>query len=188
MTMYKAADGYIPHDLYVFGVGQYAAAMYLFHAPDRQGHYLDSAGYLGHMALELLLKAWHLSVAREFPQTHSLRSLWAKLEEWGKAPALTNDQRAVLRVFDEFEELRYPSPERMPEIGTDHGAALDEFVGLLNKSLPSDVTSDPSPDSGHFIKGGRVLMKRKVLPGELTTKDALDPLWKSATSPSAKEK
>ena len=186
--MYKAADGYEPHDLYVFGVDQYEAAMYLFGAPDGHGRYLDSAGYLGHMAIELFLKAWQLSVAKEFPQTHSLRGLWAKLEEWGKAPTLTDDQREVLRVFDEFEELRYPSPTRMPEIGTVHGAALNELVQLLNKSLPDDVMSDPSPDSGHFTKGKRVLMQRKFQPGEFTTKAALDPFWKPTIAPGAKEK
>jgi hypothetical protein len=140
------------------------------------------------MALELLLKAWQLSFAGEFPQTHSLCGLWAKLEEWGKAPALTDDQRDVLRVFDKFEELRYPSSKGMPEIGTAHAAALAELVQALRKSLPNEVTSDPSPEVEHFTKGGRVLMRRKFLPGEFTTKAALDPLWKPTSKPRAKGK
>ncbi|WP_366141901.1 HEPN domain-containing protein [Propionivibrio sp.] len=58
--------------------------------------FFDSAGYLAHISVELLLKAWLLHSAGKFSGIHGLRDLYAELEKAHGAATLTKRKLAFL--------------------------------------------------------------------------------------------
>ncbi len=65
-------DGLLPEDLVHCGLDHLAAAEALFAT---NASHFDSAGYLAHIGVELLLKGWHLQVFGEFEGIHNLHTL-----------------------------------------------------------------------------------------------------------------
>ena len=96
-------DGLVPSDFLHAALDHIAAAQALF--TTNPSHY-DSAGYLAHIGVELLLKAWLLEAAGQFEGIHSLQTLYTQLTQKHQAPKLEAQQTAVLRMLDQFEQLR----------------------------------------------------------------------------------
>jgi HEPN domain-containing protein len=78
---------------------------------------LDSAGYLSHLGIELLLKALLLDSTGEFHDDHSLSQLLAKLKSKGVELRVDAKQRTTLSRLDEFHRLRYPDVVDSPSVG-----------------------------------------------------------------------
>lgn len=112
---YSTSDGYQARDLVHYGVDHIKAAKVLF---EKEASLFDSGGYLAHLGLELLLKAWLLEVSSEFPKTHSLVALVNKLNERQKQIVLSEEDKTLLRLIDEYGELRYPTPTNQRRPGT----------------------------------------------------------------------
>lgn len=157
---FTAADGYNVRDLIQAGVDHIASARVLF---KRGFRCFDSAGYLVHLGLELLLKSLLLHVTGQFKEGHSLVSL--KRQLISVLPSIDSalpDQ--VVATFDEFKELRYPGPEGLPGIGTSDWIAFEEaFFDFLAK-MPSDWYTELEAIEGNK-KAGRILMVKDMSKG-----------------------
>jgi hypothetical protein len=93
---YTRADGLNPEHMVQYGTGYFEDARELFSTSDPQLFF--PAGYLGHLSIELYLKAWQLHHFDEFDAINSLNHLWMRLE---KAGVLWTDDRAG-QYFDSY--------------------------------------------------------------------------------------
>ena len=154
---YTIQDGYTVEDLLHFGYGHVDAARALFEdAPA----FLDSAGYLAHLGVELLLKAWHLAWFGKFDNTHDLVELFNELKEIDASLNIGADNEKFLSQLDEFYLLRYPRRKKGPvEIGSEHLEHLDVLLDALWGSMPTELVGIYE-GIDRTKKGGRVLMKK----------------------------
>lgn len=153
---YSTSDGYQARDLVHYGVDHIKAAKVLF---EKEASLFDSGGYLAHLGLELLLKAWLLEVSSEFPKTHSLVALVNKLNERQKQIELSEEDKTLLRLIDEYGELRYPTPTNPIGVGDDDWPKIEDFFYTVLNQAPNTIqlyayTIDPTK------KGGRELRKK----------------------------
>lgn len=109
-------DGFEAGDLLHCGQNHLSAAEALFAGSPS---FYDSAGYLAHMGIELLLKGWLLEVAGEFPGVHRISDLWTDLMKRHGAPTLTENETNLLMKLDQFGTLRYPNKKAPTEVGTE---------------------------------------------------------------------
>lgn len=158
-----AKDGLVACDFLHSGLDHVTGSKLLFNSDD-PGH-LDSAGYLAHIGVELLLKAWLLEVAGEFEGIHNLEALYELLIRKYKAAPLNGEQQEVLRMLDQFEQLRYPNPKQPTEIGDDALPHIEALVEQIYYSMPSSIP-DALEEIAPGRKGGRVLMRKRIAHGE----------------------
>lgn len=151
-------DGVGAGDLLHCGEDHLSAAEALFAGSPS---FYDSAGYLAHMGIELLLKSWLLEVAGKFPGVHRLSDLWAALMQSHGAPTLTESESNLLTKLDQFETLRYPNSKAPTEVGSEDWAMIKAFAGKLKRLMPQSIEIPKSADS-LVRKSGRVLMKKKI--------------------------
>ena len=125
---------------------------------------LDSAGYLLHLAAELILKAWLLHCEGEFPESHVLVTLAVNLQS--RSPVLADPETLRnLATLDKYNELRYPDPSGGVAVSEPDVTALMGFVSdVLFDALPPELQELPIPyrtdEEGRFIKDNRYLMIR----------------------------
>jgi HEPN domain-containing protein len=155
-AIYKEADGYKAEDLLQSSLHHYGAARNLFDAsPD----YLDSAGYLLHLSIELLFKSWILHTQKEFEGTHSLQRLREQLLSSDADLNFTKKQNNIIEYLDGLYELRYPNSHKPTEVGSEIIELANEVIRRVIKILPDSLFSKfESIPPGK--KGGRVLMKK----------------------------
>ena len=153
-------DGIEAGDLLHCGADHLSAAEYLFSCSPS---YYDSAGYLAHMGIELLLKSWLMEAAGEFPGIHRLSDLWDALVHSHGAPALIESESQMLTKLDQFATLRYPNRNAPTEVGTEDWEEVKAFASKLRDLMPQ---STKIPDSADNLvrKSGRVLMKKRMEP------------------------
>lgn len=156
---YTAKDGYTVEDLLHFGYGHIDTARVLF---EDDPAFLDSAGYLTHLGIELVLKAWHLAWFGEFNNTHDLLELFGELKKKDGSLNIGNDNKKFLAELDKFYLLRYPRRKAGPiEVGSDQLKQLDALLEALWKSLPEQLV-ESYEKLDRTTKGGRVLMQKKI--------------------------
>lgn len=153
-------DGLVPSDFLHSALDHMTATKLLFDStPD---HY-DSGGYLAHIAVELLIKAWLLKTASEFEGVHNLKVLYGQLVEKRGVSPLSKEHQATVKMLDKFEQLRYPNRKVPVEIGDSDFPGIDALVGHLCRSMPEAIPKALEQAQGeHIRKGGRVLMKKKI--------------------------
>ena len=151
-------DGVEAGDLLHCGEDHLSAAELLFSASPS---FYDSAGYLAHMGIELLLKSWLLEAAGKFLGIHRLSELWDTLMESHGAPALTENESKLLTKLDQFETLRYPNRKAPTEVGTEDWEMVDAFSKKLRGLMPQSIEIPAAADN-LVRKSGRVLMKKKI--------------------------
>ena len=156
--IFAKQDGVEAGDLLHCGEDHLSAAEALF---STSPSFYDSAGYLAHMGIELLLKGWLLEAAGEFPGIHRLSELWDTLVRSHGAPALTEDESKLLTKLDQFETLRYPNRKAPTEVGSDDWEMVDAFSKKLRGLMPESIET-PVPADNLVRKSGRVLMKKKI--------------------------
>jgi HEPN domain-containing protein len=155
---FRVSDGYSIADFLHYGLDNIAAAKLLLKTNAR---YFDSAGYLAHLGIELLLKAWHLHVFGQFEEGHKITVLWRQLQAQDQSLNLEPKHMEILNKIDSYFALRYPNPALPQEIGDED---LDDLLALenaLGNQMPDelyDVVGKLSP----VRKGGRVLMERPI--------------------------
>lgn len=155
---FSTKDGLVPSDFLHTALDHVTAAQALFST--NPSHY-DSAGYLAHIGVELLLKAWRLEVAGQFEGIHNLQVLYALLTKEHGAPKLAAEQTSVLKMLDQFEQLRYPNPKQPTEVGNSDWTDIELLVDVLCRAMP--VVIPEAMEKAEFgRKGGRVLMRKKI--------------------------
>lgn len=154
---FTRADGYKAADVAHCGIDHLGAAEYLF--ASRKPNHFDSAGYLSHLGIELLMKAWLLDRAGYFPDSHLLIELHGLLSTGGWARPLASEEVDLLQNLDSFKTLRYLDPAHPTEIGDEDLALVRKFARLIFQSLPKQLLDDIAAiKPGN--KAGRILMEK----------------------------
>src|SRR5438034_10800791 len=112
-----------------YGTGYFEGARELFSSGDPQLFF--SAGYLGHLSIELYLKAWQLHHFEEFDAIGGLNELWLRLEKAGVLGPKTQRDTILIRTFDEFDQFGYPNIDRASEDFTGFASDLSELRDTL---------------------------------------------------------
>jgi HEPN domain len=121
----------------------------------------DSAGYLSHLGIELMLKALLLSQARHFPDEHSLNKLLIMIQSSGAVLSIDSGDKAILSKLDQFAKLRYPDPNGvgLPSIGEDDWPMIHRLWSKLFDQLP-EIVKREACDIDRSMKFGRQLMRK----------------------------
>lgn len=139
MKKFTRQDGFSERELLHWAIDHLAAAKILF---DENHRCFDSAGYLIHLGIELVLKAILLNSNNEFPNEHSLAELSNLIGKEGVKLNYTNNQEETLKTLDSFNELRYPKASIPIEIGTDDWTKIKAFFEHLIFMLPDEIQQD----------------------------------------------
>jgi HEPN domain-containing protein len=156
--VFTRAEGYSEKDLLHFAYDHLASAQVLF---ERSPECYDSAAGLGHLGIELLLKALLLQRADEFPATHDLAKLRRLLARAAPEVEFTSEGRSVLSRINKFSSLRYPAPGGAEPIGTEDLSPLLNLAQAVVGAFPPKLQAEFAP---RLEKGGRVLMRRPIDP------------------------
>lgn len=155
---YTAKDGYTVQDLMHFGYGHIDAARALF---EDDPAFLDSAGYLAHLGVEVLLKAWHLQWFGQFDNTHDLVALFKAIKEKDKKIDIGVENETFLEKLDAFYLLRYPRREKgAVEVGSEQLKHIDALLDALWEKMPRELIATYE-GIDRTRKGGRVLMRKR---------------------------
>ena len=135
--VYKATDDYTVEDLLHFGYGHVDTARTLF---GDDPAFLDSAGYLAHLGVELVLKAWHLAWFGRFDKEHDLIKLFMALKKKDGSLDIGADNEKFLTELNKFYLLRYPRRKNGPvEVGSDQLEHLEALLEALWKTIPKEL-------------------------------------------------
>src|SRR5206468_7238910 len=113
--VYTTAEGFLTRDLLHFAWGHLASAKALF---EKSPDCYDSAGYLSHIGVELLLKAVLLHRSGSFPNEHDLPTVLRLVRESHDIVLSTTQEDSLRRLY-QFEAIRYPAPAQRVEIGSE---------------------------------------------------------------------
>jgi len=160
---FHRSEGYTEQDLLLAASDHLEAAAVLFEM--KWWWLLDSAGYLGALGFELLLKAALLYKTDRFPETHDLVQL---TRECGSAFGLSldPDSTALVERLGSFGRLRYPDPTNPVSIASEDLDSIDSLSLAVVRQLPPEVVlklqqvREPDKD-GRFRKGNRFIMFRR---------------------------
>ena len=155
---FTRTDGLVPVDLVHCGLDHMTAALVLF---DTDPSHYDSAGYLAHIGVELLLKGWLLETAGSFKGSHKLGPLYQELVEYHGAPRFSGGAAAILETLDSYEVLRYPNRDLPTEVGNEVRASIEELVGEICGSMPQSI-QEALAKVKPGTKAGRILMRRRI--------------------------
>ena len=133
------------------------AAMLLFDTKNPQVQ--DSAGFLTHLGIELLLKAALMHQRARFPNEHNLGSLRAHLSDAGCVIDLSSADASAFDRISAFHKLRYHDPKGLPEIGHPYREFIHNLYLTLLKKLPERL-SQAIANIDHTQKSGRRLHRK----------------------------
>lgn len=151
---FRKADGFDPVDLLKFARGHLSSAEILF---GTNYHCFDSAAYLAHVAVELLLKAALLHETKSFPAEHRLPQLRLALKRLGIRFTLSRSAQKGFSLLNSYQDARYPDPRAPVEVGDED---LPHIQRLWNEMLAQIQATlrDAFATSDQLSKGSRVLM------------------------------
>ena len=153
---FRRSDGYTETSLAEAARDHMRASLILF---EKGPFYYDSAGYLAHLAIELLFKVMLLYVHDKFPRKHDLQFLLKLLRQDIPELEVTKAGECAISLVNEFKELRYPKPKEPVEIGSDDVVLITNLYSTLWEFIPENLR--PTVDSTDELrKGGRVLMRK----------------------------
>ncbi len=154
--LFGASHGFRGPELVESARDHMRSALVLF---DASPYCLDSAGYLSHLSIQLLLKVLLLAVKGEFPATHSVQQLFTDLQRELPETVLTDRGEYTLTLVDGWGELRYPRPHDPVEVGNEEVDLVISLFRTLVAFVPEDMRPVEDP-SGFVTKHGRVLMRK----------------------------
>jgi HEPN domain-containing protein len=153
----KTTKDYLPKDLLQFGIDHLRAAKFLYNASPS---FYDSAGYLSHLGIELLLKAWLLDITGEHPKTHSLITLREKLISLKQDLSPQGENIQWIRELDKYSRLRYPFKSEPIETGSDDWDKTEKLFSELCLHMPEHLL-EKIQRLENTKKGRRILMKKR---------------------------
>lgn len=154
---YKANEGYTAETLWQYGRDHVACAKVLF---DKSFDCFDSAGYLSHLGIELILKAVLLEVCGSFPNDHDLVRLFTEIRQHDSSFDLSPTHMRTIAKLNVFFRLRYPNPREPVEIGDTFWRKVESLFRAVNSATPATLKKKAA-QRDHTKKGGRILMRRK---------------------------
>ena len=161
VTWYKAEDGWRVEDVCHSANDHIVTALILFDIRKPEAlQVLDSAGFLAHLGIELLLKAALLHLVGKFPDKHNLHNLSNRLSVEGYVLNLSDEDSKTFDFLSEFHELRYHDPQGLPHIYQEDRHRIYQLFLSLRKNLPEEI-SKAIDDIDHLEKSGRDLLARK---------------------------
>lgn len=149
---FKARDGFKSEDLIKYARDHLASAKLLFKINPLC---YDSAGYLAHLGLELMLKSVILKLNGEFPAEHNLKTLYNLAKKSG-ARSIKKDEEKILKSINKFFDLRYANPQNPIEIGDEDWKIIEQLFYKLLANFPNDMISKLN-NSDYYEKGSRIL-------------------------------
>lgn len=132
-------DGWSTTDLLQAARFHLASAEVLF---EESLFYYFSAGYLGHLGIELILKAFLLHFTGHFPNEHDLQKLMNQIQSVKKDLRLDADHSKILAHINQFKSMRYPEPKDPIEIGYDDWMAIQHLVTALISIMPPELEKE----------------------------------------------
>lgn len=156
--IFSTADGVTVADLLHFGLDNLSAAQALL---KNDARHFDSAGYVAHLGIELLLKAWHLQSLNSFPGVHGIKYLWNELRKASQIRQLSRQDLETLALLDDYAELRYPNLNSPIEIGSDDSPRIGALCTSLLKRMPTALRQ-AMKELNWSEKGGRILMEKRI--------------------------
>jgi HEPN domain-containing protein len=160
---FTKTDGLEPADIVHCALDHLSAAQFLF---ESNPIHFDSAGYLAHLGVEMLIKAWLLESVGEFEGIHNLQRLYSTLIEHRETEILGGIKLEILQKLDKYEQLRYPNLNTPTEVGDDDWQNITALVGHLCRSMPPEIYKDLTEinknESMPVRKAGRILMRKKI--------------------------
>lgn len=99
---FKKSEGYTEKDFLHFGYDHIETGIQIL--KNGQPGQFDSGGYLIHLGLELILKAWHLHSFDSFKDVHKIQLLIKELS----ISNLSEENLKTIDMIDKFFLLRYP--------------------------------------------------------------------------------
>ncbi len=157
VQVFRETNGYSVKDLLQVAIDHLASAKVLF---DKNPRCYDSAGYLSHLGIELVLKSFLLHFTGKFPGIHSLTELMEKVEACGPRLSLERNYRKILSHLDRFTDLRYPQPSHPIEIGDEDWKSIEALCNSLIGLMPG-VMQRTIDYIEHEKKGKRILMRKR---------------------------
>ena len=157
---YKAEDGFQTQDLLHASRDHFISSERLFKLGETE--YLDSAVYLAHLSVELLLKSFLLHKTGSFPETHSLEGLIGQVASHypaAKQKGVNVGYRNILIALDRFYELRYPNRGQSPGICKGDFEAIEMLYEQLKSAMPKTLKEEFNSIS-KTEKYGREVRKR----------------------------
>ncbi len=121
----------------------------------------DSAGYVAHLGIELILKAILLSIQGYFTDTHDLIFIYKRLTLIQKKWRLAKKHICTIELLNNFYKLRYPKPVGAIEIGSDDWHQIESLYETLIKKLNKRQIEEVQ-NIEYFSKGNRILMYREI--------------------------
>ncbi|MDP2128318.1 MAG: HEPN domain-containing protein [Pseudohongiella sp.] len=163
LRIYTNADGINAADIMHCAIDHLSASECLFESSP--SHY-DSAGYIAHIGIEMVLKSILMYRDGAFPALHSIRQLYDALLDKSYVSELPNELRQIVATLDDYESLRYPNLHNPIEIGTDDLLPIKKLANFLLGQLPEGLVSElerPSSQSNNelIVKAGRMLVRKK---------------------------
>lgn len=152
---FKISDGFQPTDLLKYASDHLASAKLLF---ETNPLCYDSAGYLAHLGLELILKSILLNLNGEFPAEHNLEILYNLAKKAG-AHLLERKEEKALAKISQFFYLRYVNPQNPIEIGDDDWKMIEKIFFSLLTNFPNNIMSEIH-NSNYYEKGSRILFRK----------------------------
>lgn len=162
MTPFRKVDGYSAIDLLQYARDHREAALHLFEAAPE---YFDSACYLSHLSIELLLKSIILHLIGEFPNSHQLSVLWNSIGEKGDRVELSADEERQLALLNSAWDIRYPHPKGPKPAGHAHRDALKSLWARITPQIPEALVN-AFKERPVNLKGGRKFMVRAAAPAD----------------------
>jgi HEPN domain-containing protein len=140
-----------------FGIDNLASAKVLF---DTNPRCYDSAGYLSHLGIELLLKALSLNETGGFPDEHRLTELHSRLNLPKSFPVLSDESMRFLARLNSFYALRYPRTTGPVSIGSEDWTKVEQAYSEILAMIPAELVQELDA-KGPNQKGGRILMEKE---------------------------
>ncbi len=147
-------NGYLEKDFLHFGYDHIDTGLTLL----KEGlpYQFSSAGYLIHLVLELILKAFHIHEFGKFSVTHNIGCLFKSLNK-----KLSAEDQKALKLIDQYYLHRYPRMVEGPiEIGQDDLVVIESFLSTIWGLLPNNLREEYNKIDP-LKKGGNILMEKR---------------------------
>ena len=154
---FKVSHGYSCEEMLHAAADHLFAADLLYQSGVRC---LDSAGYLAHLSVELILKAVLLDLEGQFPGTHDIEELYGRTVTLDSDFRLDHPSESVLEALNKYQNLRYPQPRNMPGVAAGDREALSRLVDQIKARMPGTLVEMLTRPSEVF-KSGRNIITRK---------------------------
>ncbi|AEG00873.1 HEPN domain-containing protein [Methylomonas methanica] len=160
-------DDATTRDLLLYGRDHIKAAITL--AKTNDASLYDSAAFLYHLGLEMILKTILLHESGKFQDEHKLVVLAENINKY-KNGLISNGLMTKYDALDQFWNIKYPNRKIPVEIGDDDFIEFENMINATWELVAVDVRESifQHEESKFFDtevveKGGRILMERPIL-------------------------